>query len=250
MTQEMVRGFSLFEEALLVSEAQEPNVEQCTKDAAAIQNVIQCYHVIYNEKKRANTQSSRASQVAQSLKCVPAMRETWVQSLGWEDPLEKETATHSSILAWRIPWKEEPGGLQSMGLQSWTELSDFTFTLTQSSLDHFFKRVQFSSVAQSCPTLCDPVTCSSLGFPVHHQLPELTQTHVKWVDRAESSKEPEPVPSVSSMSDTAACPPLFADDPSALPSPTLSLLQSVTLVACPLDASPSVPGAVLYYCTF
>ena len=55
MTQEMVRGFSLFEEALLVSEAQEPNVEQCTKDAAAIQNVIQCYHVIYSEKKRANT---------------------------------------------------------------------------------------------------------------------------------------------------------------------------------------------------
>ena len=43
------------------------------------------------------------------------MRETWVQSLGWEDPLEKEMATHSSILAWRIPWTEEPGGLQSMG---------------------------------------------------------------------------------------------------------------------------------------
>ena len=41
----------------------------------------------------------------------PAMRETWVQSLGWEDPLEKETATHSSILAWRIPWTEEPGRL-------------------------------------------------------------------------------------------------------------------------------------------
>ena len=41
----------------------------------------------------------------------------WVQSLGWEDPLEKELATHSSILAWKIPWTEEPGGLQSMGLQ-------------------------------------------------------------------------------------------------------------------------------------
>ena len=41
----------------------------------------------------------------------------WVRSLGWEDPLEKEVATHSSILAWRIPWTEEPGGLQSMGLQ-------------------------------------------------------------------------------------------------------------------------------------
>ena len=45
------------------------------------------------------------------------MRETWVRSLGWEDPLEKEMATHSNILAWRIPWMEEPGGLQSMGSQ-------------------------------------------------------------------------------------------------------------------------------------
>ena len=45
------------------------------------------------------------------------MQETWVRSLGWEDPLEKEMATHSSILAWRIPWTEEPGGLQSMGSQ-------------------------------------------------------------------------------------------------------------------------------------
>ena len=45
------------------------------------------------------------------------MWETWVWSLGWEDPLEKEMATHSSILPWRIPWTEEPGGLQSMGLQ-------------------------------------------------------------------------------------------------------------------------------------
>ena len=53
--------------------------------------------------------------VAQLLKNPPAMRETWVQSLGWEDPLEKEMATHSSIFAWRIPWTEEPGGLQSTG---------------------------------------------------------------------------------------------------------------------------------------
>ena len=55
--------------------------------------------------------------MAQRLKHLPAMWETWVQSLGQEDPLEKEMATHSSILAWRIPWMEEPGGLQSMGLQ-------------------------------------------------------------------------------------------------------------------------------------
>ena len=51
---------------------------------------------------------------------VKNLQETEVQSLGWEDPLEKEMATHVSILAWRIPWTEEPGGLQSMGLQSWT----------------------------------------------------------------------------------------------------------------------------------
>ena len=48
----------------------------------------------------------------------------WVRSLGWEDPLEKEIATHFSILAWRIPWTEEPGGLQSTGLQSQTEATE------------------------------------------------------------------------------------------------------------------------------
>ena len=53
--------------------------------------------------------------MVQRLKRLPAMWETWVRSLGWEDPLEKEMATHSSILAWRIPWMEELGGLQSTG---------------------------------------------------------------------------------------------------------------------------------------
>ena len=51
------------------------------------------------------------------VKNLPAVQETWVQSLGREDPLEKEMASHSSILAWRIPWTEEPRGLQSMGSQ-------------------------------------------------------------------------------------------------------------------------------------
>ena len=55
--------------------------------------------------------------MAQRLKRLPAMRETGVQSLGREDPLEKEMVTHSSILAWRIPWMEKPGRLQSMGSQ-------------------------------------------------------------------------------------------------------------------------------------
>ena len=107
--QEMARGFSLFEEALLVFEAQDTNVEQYTKVAAAVQNAIQCYHVIYDEEKRATTQTS---------------------------------------------------------------------------LDRFFKMV----------------------------------------DRIESSKEPEPVPSVSGVSEIAACPPSpVAEDPSPLPSPTSSL---------------------------
>ena len=58
-----------------------------------------------------------ASLIAQRVKHLPAMQETQVRSLGGEDPLEKEMATHSSILAWRIPWTEEIGRLQSMGLQ-------------------------------------------------------------------------------------------------------------------------------------
>ena len=68
-----------------------------------------------------------ASLVAQMVKRLPAMWETRVQSLGWEDPLEREMATHCSTLAWKIPWTEEPGRLQSMGLQSQTQLSDLAF---------------------------------------------------------------------------------------------------------------------------
>ena len=60
---------------------------------------------------------NRASLVAQMVKDPPAMQEPWVRSLGQEDPLKKGMATHSSILAWRIPWKEAPGRPQSMGLQ-------------------------------------------------------------------------------------------------------------------------------------
>ena len=61
------------------------------------------------------------------VKSLPAMWETWVQSLGWEDLLEKEMATHSNILSWKIPWTEEPGSLQSMGSQRvGLDLSDST----------------------------------------------------------------------------------------------------------------------------
>ena len=73
-----------------------------------------------------------ASLVAQRLKRLPAMWETWVRSLGWEDPLEKEMATHSSMPSWRSPWTEKLGGLQSTGSQrvrhDWvTSISLFTF---------------------------------------------------------------------------------------------------------------------------
>ena len=66
----------------------------------------------------------------QTLKNLPAMLEIPVQSLGWEDPLEKGMATHPSILAWKIPWTEEPGRLQSMELQSLTRLSDLALSLS------------------------------------------------------------------------------------------------------------------------
>ena len=66
-----------------------------------------------------------ASPVAQVVKSLPAMQETPVRSLSWEDPLQKGMVTHSNILAWGIPWTEEPGRLQSMGSQkSWTQLRD------------------------------------------------------------------------------------------------------------------------------
>ena len=63
--------------------------------------------------------------MAQRLKRLPPMQETQVRSLGWEDPLEKEMATHSSVLAWRIPWMEEPGRPQSTGSRDRTELNIF-----------------------------------------------------------------------------------------------------------------------------
>ena len=61
--------------------------------------------------------AARTSLMAQRVKRLSAMQRSWVRSLGWEDPLEKEMATHSSTLAWKIPWTEEPGRLQSMGSQ-------------------------------------------------------------------------------------------------------------------------------------
>ena len=122
------------------------------------------------------------------VKNLPAKQETSVWSLDQEDPLEKGIATHSSILAWRIPWTEESGGLQSMGLQrvrhDWATNTD---------------KIPFSSVRSvqllSRVWLCDPMGSSILGFPVHHQLLELTQTHVHRVSAAIQPSHPLSSPS-------------------------------------------------------
>ena len=82
-----------------------------------------------------------ASLVAQTVKTPPATWDTWVRSLGWEGPLEKGMATHSSILAWRIPWAEEPGRLQSMSLKE----SDTTERL--STAQHIEKQQNTSSIS-------------------------------------------------------------------------------------------------------
>ena len=98
-------------------------------------------------------------------------------------------ATHSTILAWRIPWTEEPGGLQSMGSERVKRLS------TPMYLQNCSSSVQFSSVTQSCPTLCDSMNRNTPGLPVHHHLPEFTQTHVHQVSDAIQPSHPLSSPS-------------------------------------------------------
>ena len=101
------------------------------------------------EGRGSPLQYSWASLVAQTVKSLPAMRETWVRSLGWEGPLEKGKATHSSVLAGRAPWTEEPGGLRSMRSRG---------VRRDRETEH---RIAVScSAAQWC--LCDPTACSSL----------------------------------------------------------------------------------------
>ena len=96
--------------------------------------------------------------MAQRVKHLPAMQETRVQSLGQEDALEKEMATHSSILAWRIPWMEGPGRLQSTGLHRVGH--DSTTSLSLSMTLYSFHARRHAMSLPLCPTLCDHMDCS------------------------------------------------------------------------------------------
>ena len=102
--------------------------------------------------------------VAQMVKCLSTMRETRVQSLVWEDLLLKEMAIHSSTIAWKIPWTEEPGRLQSMGSQRVTRLSDFTFTFILTNLGTTLVMGSFSALRtlQLLVTTEEPITPSSI----------------------------------------------------------------------------------------
>ena len=82
-----------------------------------VKHMLIYFHILYIHIIHIYFIYIKASLVAQMVKNLPALQETWIQSLGQEDPLEKGMANHSSILAWKIPWTEEPGGLQSMVLQ-------------------------------------------------------------------------------------------------------------------------------------
>ena len=130
------------------------------------------------------------------------MWETWVQSLGGEDPLEKEMATHSVLLpgkfhGWRSLVGYSPWGHKGSDP---TERPHFPEArhgrlcrLCLSCLSS--PSVQFSSITQSCLTLCNRIDCSMPGFPVHHQLPELAQTHVHQVGDAIQPSQPQSSPS-------------------------------------------------------
>ena len=137
--------------------------------------MYQAVNILFNLNLRL-----RASLVAQSVKNLPAVQETQVWSLGWEDPLEKEMVTHSSFLAWKISRTEEPGGLQSMGSQSRAQLSDSYTWLEKSithSLNHYYLPVvtdkeglpgaaAAAKSLQSCSTLCNLIDGSPPGSPV------------------------------------------------------------------------------------
>ena len=116
--------------------------------------------------------------VAQMVKRLPTMQETWVQSLSREDPLEKEMATDSSILAWKIPWMEEPSRLVHGVTQSQTRLSDFTFTFTlgfcssfQCKLPALYISSPLLGISGNGVTCAWQYKCSTMIFRIQSPIP-------------------------------------------------------------------------------
>ena len=97
--------------------------------------------------------------MAQMGKHLPKVRETWVQSLGREDPLEKEMAIHSSTLAWEIPWTEEPGRLQSMGSQRIWRLSNFTLTFQAGRPEVYFHMERTTTIHSQASSRAMLILC-------------------------------------------------------------------------------------------
>ena len=162
-----------------------------------LNKVLNVYKNIYSEPHRYTIQIQQliivtftqslpyrvwAFLMAQIVKNAPAIQETWVWSLGWEDPLEEGMATHSSILAWRIPWTEEPGGLQSIGSQrlrhDWVTSTTYRVNLRLSS--HLFQKSIFilkkkihtlyKCNADVIPNKINTNSMIFINYPVHNQI--------------------------------------------------------------------------------
>ena len=123
------------------------------------------------------------------VKGLPAMQQTWVPSLDWDDPLEKAMATHFSILAWRIPWTEYPGGLQSMGLQrvrySWVTNTDtYTYTHTHTHTHDWVMSIDTHTHTHSLLTTGEPCSFKWINKRTQHwHTAQMSAPHVLYSRR-------------------------------------------------------------------